>query len=679
MTPNVSLLLIVGIGNLYADQCMDSLHGRSEWQSIRISAEFPDLAEIKDEYPDFARLVSTEVVPSLVEFWELAMRVRRVSSALRFSRRCSPNKQGDCERPEATQCVSGGDFAVQIPKKYIEDQVVYEKDVFGKRRPAALRGGPGEDVDFLLLVSMAKSKVCSSAGKPGSRSGSVVAQAFTCRRDACGRPILGVVHLCPQATRMDSPLSISTLFQTMAHEMAHTFGFSQDSFHLMRLPNGLPRVSPAVAGKSVHYSCRTDPETGLPIVEWDVDPDRRRSHPDSRVYQFRFLPGIITPVQTRDGVGSTKYSCDRCPTDPFQEYTSEDLESCLTHRGECTFAISTPTVVAMTRNFFDCSTMVGAELENQSDRTVSSCTLLDSHWKQRVFGDEFMTPSATGGLQYVSAITFAFLDDTGWYRMNYGLTTTLHPGSFWGYKKGCPFVNEKCMNDAGIPVSPLKDKFFCSTEAVGTHKRVCSSHAFHKVNCIVGNRRDDLPTLYRYPGKGPFGRWDYCPVFFPAKDSSYCNLPPNKTAHLVPGEIYSDSSRCLDKDLGGDSRQGMCVQITCKKLESYTVTIASGQSSSACKTRGQKIEFDDGTTLICASPSLICAAFEFPHFGPNLNPVGYPEGAQSLTDSQREAQIIAKQVRERYDTPLVFAQTTKGSVERYSIFLVVFILTFIAG
>jgi hypothetical protein len=116
---------------------------------------------------------------------------------------------------------------------------------------------------------------------------------------------------------------------------------------------------------------------------------------------------------------------------------------------KCAFAITTPKVTKAVRDFFDCDSLQGAEIENQ--KSQMSCVIFDSHWKQRLFGDEYMTPSSTGGAQFISPITFAFLEELGWYRMKYSNTTPLIPGAQWGYKSGCEFVNEKCIDDHGNP------------------------------------------------------------------------------------------------------------------------------------------------------------------------------------------------------------------------------------
>jgi hypothetical protein len=99
----------------------------------------------------------------------------------------------------------------------------------------------------------------------------------------------------------------------------------------------------------------------------------------------------------------------------------------------------TPALVQVARNFFNCPTLDGVELENQP--TGSGC--FGSHWEERIFEQELMTPLSQSRTLY-STPTLAFFDDSGWYMANFS-----HSGKhsdFWGYRRGCAFATQPCVS-----------------------------------------------------------------------------------------------------------------------------------------------------------------------------------------------------------------------------------------
>ncbi len=64
-------------------------------------------------------------------------------------------------------------------------------------------------------------------------------------------------------------------------------------------------------------------------------------------------------------------------------------------------------------------------------------TLIYSHWERKAIGNEYMISSNKKG-SYMSRITLALLDSTGWYpEVNY----TYAEKSTWGNDKGCSFLD----------------------------------------------------------------------------------------------------------------------------------------------------------------------------------------------------------------------------------------------
>ena len=644
-----------------SDICPSSIQGR-EWGRIRIATHINDENTLRRENPKLAEAIIDQVLPAVRNFWESAMRVRRVSGRLRVHRDCE-GFNGDCFTEAASTCASHGGYGVKIPDRFFSSQQAVRAGAYGRVHPELIPGGAGVAADIILMVSVDAKGNCS----PSHDSSGIIAEAFSCRHDACGRPTMAVIHICPRGVDPHSASSVTTLYDTLAHEMTHAFGFTADSYHKMRLPSGAPRI-PIHARRTVKYTCEIDPSTNRLRVQWDV----RGNQESSNTYSYTFPTGIISRVRTRDGVGSASYGCHKCPLDPSKIYTNEDIQTCLENIGHCSFAISTPRVVRTVRDFFDCPTLSGAELDNRSK--TPSCRFFDSHWKQRILGDEYMTPATTGGAQFISPITFAFLEDLGWYRMDYTKTTPLIQGAHWGYKEGCDFVNKPCINEFGNPVQTVSDKFFCNGR--NPHP-VCSANALHKVTCDSTTRKDHIPELYRYPVNGKNSRYDFCPVYYSKQDSfCYSGSSPD-----WDGEVLGESSRCLDQLPAGKTHmRGMCFQIHCVDTSQDTESFSSDTSDDSdstdtssisesfsnddetfdvgddmyhgayyvsymardktliriptpCEVHGQTIQYDGGS-IICSSPQLICSKHIAPHMG--LNPFGNPEGAVKVgADAQR--------------------------------------------
>jgi leishmanolysin-like peptidase len=98
--------------------------------------------------------------------------------------------------------------------------------------------------------------------------------------------------------------------------------------------------------------------------------------------------------------------------------------------------IVTPRVVDEVRMHFNCSSLEGAELEDQGEIGTKF-----THWEKRVFENEAMTGTYTQNSVF-SRITFAFLEDTGWYTANYSNAEELS----WGKDLGCGFSKKSCKS-----------------------------------------------------------------------------------------------------------------------------------------------------------------------------------------------------------------------------------------
>lgn len=72
-----------------------------------------------------------------------------------------------------------------------------------------------------------------------------------------------------------------------------------------------------------------------------------------------------------------------------------------------------------------------------------------SHFEKMLFGNEVMTGIITGH-PILSRFTLAGLEDSKWYKVNYGLGQEL----YWGKDKGCSFYTHLCKESEEFCTTP---------------------------------------------------------------------------------------------------------------------------------------------------------------------------------------------------------------------------------
>ena len=610
-----------------SNSCVRSLEDRA-WAYMRVVVRYMVSRDFSKSHSSLITLIQERVFPTISEFWSHAISVRALTEPLTVTRSCRVIR-GKCVKELPSFCSSRSGHKVRIPKDLLGDISIHEGNNVRK-----IPGGKGEVSDFMVLVSVDDDESC------GDMHGGTIATAYACRWDECDRPIMGAVNICPRAVDPKSEHSVQSLFSTLAHEMTHVFGFSSDNFQYMRHILGIPRIS-ATRRKVVHYTCSID--NGMAYVEWDVSPKTTNRR---NLYRYVFPVGIVDGGSAR-GVGT---GC-RCPFDPARRYTSEDISHCLMHRDECIFRITTPRVAAMARVFFDCPSLAGAELENQ--RSEVSCQILDSHWKQRVFGEEYMTAVAARTHAEVSPVTFAFLEDTGWYRMNYAMTTALVPGAHFGFKAGCSFVNDQCISSEGTVVqSNHNTKAFCLNAGV-----VCSADGTHKVDCSIQSSplRTDVGSAYLYPISGKSRMDDFCPLYRSVDDSDCTD-----SAEVdYPWELRSKASRCMDAvDASDGAVKASCVSLQCYESgHEYSITIRKSDSEKEtipdrCKSAGQMVKYGS-LEFKCIHPVVVCSVRDYAHVG-YIDIIPSVPGSVLNDQSRLDAQQASNKIYSHSSGPMYY-------------------------
>lgn len=99
-----------------------------------------------------------------------------------------------------------------------------------------------------------------------------------------------------------------------------------------------------------------------------------------------------------------------------------------------------------------------------------------------------MTSVYTGSTQYVTALTLALLEDSGWYLPNYEVAQNLP----FGLGAGCAFVEDSCIQDGEVP--EWAKGTFCSSEtSIG-----CTPDKELVAYCNLAAWNNNLPSGYQY-------------------------------------------------------------------------------------------------------------------------------------------------------------------------------------
>ncbi|XP_061381728.1 leishmanolysin-like peptidase isoform X1 [Danaus plexippus] len=515
---------------------------RSIDQPLRISI-FYDHSVYRLEPEKFV-VINNTILPEAVKFWESALKVRKTGGPIILNRKC-PTRQvflhegraycidfcsvdtmcGEVKVPEhhlnpCYVCNSTGHNCRALPREVDLDDEITATEISGNALndgadyvfPAvpevssaeSSRIGPIgiENTDFVLYVSALETNRC--------KRGLTVAYASHCQQEsALDRPVAGHANFCP-AELSTKARDLPSLLSTVKHEMLHALGFSVSLFGFYRDDNGEP-LTPR----------RKD--TGNPPL-------------DEQLQIHKWSAKVVRNVTRRKWMVRGGY----------MERTLQ--------------MVVTPRVVKEVRAHFNCSQLEGAELEDQGgDGTALT------HWEKRVFENEAMTGTHTQNSVF-SRITFALMEDTGWYRANYEHATSLD----WGRDLGCNFAMTSCKQWLNSQRFRRKNPApFCERVKGDPLRTECSPRRNAVVLCNLVKHENILPRQYQHfdtlpnikPGDeakygGSVSLADYCPylqefswkhksVLVRGSRCSYEENTPNMEVNFAL-ENYGPHSKCFD-------------------------------------------------------------------------------------------------------------------------------------
>lgn len=385
-------------------------------------------------------LIVHEIIPTVITFFESVLSIRRdfTIDTFRISRRCPNNTlyyARDVVGVPRPYCMDRcEEYAIcgemHVPSSHLADCSYCNST---SKRCFTNHTSEGKGVagtQLLLYVSAKQTARC--------RRDQTIAYAAHCAQDSkMDRPVAGHANLCPNSISTD-PKDLKSLIATVKHELTHVLGFSVSLFAYFR------------------------DQYGKPLTERDSS------------------PGLI-PVDPKTGYA--KWS-DRV----IKKIVRSDWVNGEGVVDKEVHIIVTPTVVREVRNHFNCSTLKGAELEDQGSDGTSM-----THWEKRLFENEAMTGTHTQNSVY-SRLTLAVLQDTGWYVANFSKAEKLD----WGQNLGCEFAKQSCKSwinkrrSLGQSIRP-----FCDRVKGDLLQIACTEDRSSKAVCNMKYFKDPLPAAYR--------------------------------------------------------------------------------------------------------------------------------------------------------------------------------------
>eukprot|EP00656_Telonema_subtile_P051828 TRINITY_DN7072_c0_g3_i5.p1 TRINITY_DN7072_c0_g3~~TRINITY_DN7072_c0_g3_i5.p1 ORF type:complete len:1087 (+),score=149.88 TRINITY_DN7072_c0_g3_i5:225-3485(+) len=531
----------------------DNPAGESSYEAIRVTAYPISQTGLSAAQQSF---INNEIIPDAVEFLKQTLKVFPVSGNMYTDLSCQSWYGGSFQTCSLLPDAKCGAY-VDIPSDHRSG-----KDQLGKDHyydfpdfvsyPAA--GAGVSATDFLLYVT---------SQAVGSCSANVLAFASSCSTDQYDRPVVGYANFCPQAIPADADLPVKgttaydTVLATALHEIVHAMGFAVTKYAFFRdhANGGAP-------------STARDSDSGLPT----------------------------------GGSGSVFSTSVYMP--------STDVLFSATERGGTVWKLKTPTVLAKARAHFGCATLDGVEVENQGGPGTEA-----SHWEKRLFNNEFMTGIKGSGMHQVySDVTFALLQDSGWYYANW--SSPLIESGKWLANVGCDAVSQKCLTPATNPsVVAGTETFFCTT----SDSSACTYDGLARGFCGLSTDLSPLDASYQYytasnTTGGSFTVADHCP-FVRAYNDGDCLSGGQVNAE----ELIGSTSQCFTSTLRIGSAYAACYQTGCADGK-VTITIGTSPSpvSVSCTVAGEALAVPGLTGVVyCPADVSYC-----PTPSPTLSPSG---------------------------------------------------------
>lgn len=588
------------------------VRGQPFSQKMRFEVVYDDSIGNLDE--DKYGLITGKLIPEAVDYFHEAFSVRATRLPIKLQRTCKNNayflkdikgdKAGDVQFCKL-DCVNTQCGPVNVPADHLDQcRVCDQEGVKCFNVPGEeWESGMGVDSRDFILY-------VSCIQTDHCNLANAVAYASYCQQEhALDRPVAGFANICPNRLDTD-PRHYPNLLSTVKHEIFHALGFSAGLFAFYRNENGVP------------YTPRE--KHGLPPY-------------NEKYGLYQWNSKIVKKVERKNW--ATRHGD-------------------ITHQVQM---IVTPRVKREVRRHFNCPSLEGAEIENQGGVGTEY-----THWEKRLFENEAMTGTYTQNPVF-SRITFALMEDTGWYKANYSLADELD----WGKELGCLFTKASCKTWMEKHLRKKKSAVpFCyAIKKTPLHMR-CTHSKLSVALCNLRKYHKALPEEYQYFNHLPISEKnpdedepvglvirdtasyggavplaDYCPFYQKftltgtdgAKRETTCTMGENSPAMLdnYALEHYGPGAKCIEQGREWLAKKGYLTRTMvdwgsgCYKYHcNGGLQVEVAGRFYTCNHKGQHLEISGSLNDWKINGSLICPSCE-EFCGPHR---GCPQEVKSLSE-----------------------------------------------
>ena len=564
-------------------------------QKIRFEVVYDD--SIGDLNEAKYGLVTGKLIPEAVDYFHETFRVKPTNLAIKLQRTCKNNAYflkdnkgnaaGDLQFCKL-DCVNTKCGPVNVPADHLDQCRVCDNDGI------KCFSVPGEEWKSGMGVESRDFILYVSCIQTDHCNvANTVAYASYCQQEhVLDRPVAGFANICPGRLDTD-PRHYPNLLSTVKHEIFHALGFSAGLFAFYRNENGVP------------YTPRE--KHGLPPY-------------NEKYGLYQWSSKIVQRVQRKKW--ATRHGD-------------------ISHQ---VHMIVTPRVKREVRRHFKCPSLEGAEIENQGGLGTEY-----THWEKRLFENEAMTGTYTQDPVF-SRITFALMEDTGWYKANYSMADELD----WGKGLGCGFTKSSCKAWMETHLRMRKPaEPFCYTIKKSPLRMRCTHSKLSVALCNLRKYNKALPEEYQYFNHLPLRETrdnhdahsdhvvirdtasyggavplsDYCPFYQKftltgtdgSKRETTCTMTENAPASIdnYALETYGPGARCIQQGREWLAKKGFLTRTMvdwgsgCYKYHcDGELQVEVGGEFYTCHRKGQHLEISGSLNDWKINGSLVCPSCE---------------------------------------------------------------------
>lgn len=233
--------------------------------------------------------------------------------------------------------------------------------------------------------------------------------------------------------------------------------------------------------------------------------------------------------------------------------------------------IVTPKALGKAQQHFSCPSLLGIPVSWEKGKLNNR-----QNWEKNALMNDIVGPTPISN-PVISSITLAFLEDTGWYQVDYGFSEPL----LYGRNKGCGFIGQKPCNSYGDT---------CSDPEIGGQG--CFFDFTAKSKCA----KDSLLSN--------------CNLYSQFDPSSDCRISNIRIDSPLIKESFGPGHRCFRTDLkvqGSKKITSACYESRCDNQGKVVIKI--GGVEHQCLSTGQKINLSGlGGTVTCPDLASFCYA-----------------------------------------------------------------------